>query len=390
LGALVAVLLHADPFSNPDSRAFEGIARALLSGQGFVYREPMFPSLPMYAFRSPGYSAFLAMGLLLGGVTAAVALQGALNGVAAGLVGDLAGRWAGTAGPGRGAGTPWIAFALRLAWPAGWFYAGQFLSETLFEFALVLTIWLAVKAGGRRSLAWAVAAGLAASLAVLTRPTGLGPVAVAAVWLAIRFPRGAVALVIAAVVAWAPWPIRNYARLHAFVPFQTMGGVALYDSHSDQDPIVAWTYMAEHTELGEVGFDRHFSRTALELIRRNPGRALRRVTRAALDYAGPIFDRRRDTWLHRFALLAVLPALAWADWRRRLALPAAVWASFGVLIVPIVVNLRYRFPAEWCVVTAAAIGLTALAAHVGWKRTAAWAALGLAASIAFTLAIGRA
>ena len=110
------MLLHADPYSNPDSRAFEGLARSLLSGQGFVYREPMFPSLPMYAFRSPGYSGFLALGLLLGGVTAAVALQGALNGVAAALVGDLAGRWAGTAGA-------WIAFALRLAWPAGWFYA---------------------------------------------------------------------------------------------------------------------------------------------------------------------------------------------------------------------------------------------------------------------------
>jgi hypothetical protein len=189
-------------------------------------------------------------------------------------------------------------------------------------------------------------------------------------------------------VAWAPWPIRNYVRLHAFVPFQTMGGVALYDSHSDQDPIVAWTYMAEHTDLGEVGLDRHFSRAAVELVRGHPGAFVRRIARAVVDYAGPIFDRRRGIWLHRFAMLAVLPALVWAG-RRRLALPLALWAAFGALLVPIVVNARYRFPSEWCVILGAAIGLSTLSEHVGGRRAALLAGAGLAACIAFTLAVAR-
>src|SRR5205814_4627418 len=81
VGAVVVHLLRQDPYSNPDSHAFEAIARSLLAGQGFVYREPMFPSLPLYAFRAPGFSAFLALGLELGGVAAVLTLQGALLGV---------------------------------------------------------------------------------------------------------------------------------------------------------------------------------------------------------------------------------------------------------------------------------------------------------------------
>jgi branched-subunit amino acid transport protein len=197
------------------------------------------------------------------------------------------------------------------------------------------------------------------------------------------------AFVLAALVAWAPWPIRNYARLHAFVPFLTMGGVALYNSHSDQSPDAAWSYMAEHTELGEVGFDRHFTREALLLIRTHPGDAARRLSRATIDYVGPILDRRRLVWLHRFAMLAVLPALVWPEALRRLALPFAIWAAFGALLIPIVVNPRYRFPTEWCVVLGAAFGLSALADRVGVKRAAIAAATALAVCVAFTLAAGR-
>lgn len=302
MGAVAVVLWGHDPHLNPDSHAFEALARSLLSGQGLVYREAMFPSLPMYAFRSPGYSVFLALGLWLGGVTATVALQGAMHGVGAVLVGDLAGRWGGKV-------AAWIAFTLRFAWLSSWYFASQFLSETLFEFTFILAVWLAVRAGANRSTRWAIAAGVVATICMLTRPTGLGPAAVVAVWLALRFPRGAVAFALAALVTWAPWPIRNYIRLHAFVPFQSMGGVALYDSHSEQDPIVAWTFMSENTHLGEVGFDRHFQKETLDLIRREPWKLVQRMTRAIVDFTGPIMTRRNDVWLHRFAMLAALPAL---------------------------------------------------------------------------------
>src|ERR1041384_1636336 len=178
-----------------DSQAFEAIARSLLAGHGFVYQEPLLHGLKFFAFRSPGYSAFLALGLWLGGVTAAVAIQGALNGVSAALVGDLANRWAGARAAwiafalrlvwlpggglprgltGAGARAAWIAFALRLVWLAGWFHAGQLMSESFFELTTILVVWLAVRAAAEQRLRWAIAAGGVATLAVLTRPVGIG------------------------------------------------------------------------------------------------------------------------------------------------------------------------------------------------------------------------
>jgi hypothetical protein len=380
--AVAVHLLRVDPFQNPDSYAFVALARSLLAGHGLVYREPMFPSVPLYAFRSPGYAAFLALALMLGGVTAAVTLQGALSGVSAALVGDIARQLAGR----RAA---WIAFTLRLAWLAAWSHAGQLTTESFFEFTMILTVWLAQRAAARRNVAWAASAGVVATVSVLTRPSGVGPVVAMVWWLARRFPRAAIVLVATAVLVWLPWPIRNYERLHTFAPFLTMGGVALWDSHTEQPTIVAWTYMAEHPELGEVGFDRHFTAATIQLIRDDPPGFVRRTARAALEYMGPIRDRRLDTWLHRFALLALLPGLWWAPARARLKLPALVWLAFGVPMIPIVVNLRYRFPAEWCVLIGAATGLDALCQHAGERRAAALAAAGLAACILFTIAVGR-
>src|SRR5262245_23577786 len=77
--AIVNVLLGANPYLNMDSHAFEAIARSLLAGRGFVYEEPMLHGLPFLAFRSPGYSTFLALELFVGGVTGAIAIQGALQ-----------------------------------------------------------------------------------------------------------------------------------------------------------------------------------------------------------------------------------------------------------------------------------------------------------------------
>jgi hypothetical protein len=382
LGAIVNLLLGTDPHLNMDSQAFEAIARSLLAGHGFVYQEPLLHGLKFFAFRSPGYSAFLALELWLGGVTAAVAIQGALNGVSAALVGDLANRWA-------GARAAWIAFALRLVWLAGWFHAGQLMSESFFEFTTILVVWLAVRAAAEQRLRWAIAAGGVATLAVLTRPVGIGCALAATVWLALRYPRGAVALALAGLLAWLPWPVRNAARLHAFVPLLTSGGVASWNVHGHHPPIVAWTYMAQHTDMGEVALDEHFKAATREIIASDPAGFLRRLARAAIAYVGPVLDRGRDVWLHRFALLALLPALLWSAPRRRLALPAMVWLGEGFFAVPIAMFARYRFPSEWCVIVAAAVGLDAVAARWGPRRTGIMALAALLFCIGFTLAVAK-
>ena len=383
LGSTIDLLLGADPYANADSHAFEAIARSLLAGRGLVYSEPMFPDLALYAFRSPGYSTFLALALALGGVTAVVALQGALHGVSSALVGSLAGRWAGT----RAA---WLACAIHFVWPAGWFHAGQLMSESFFEFVTILAVWCVVRAEQRRRLRWAVAAGAAVAVAVLTRPVGLGCAAAVAIWLLMRYPRAAGVFALTAVLTWLPWPIRNAERLHAFVPLLTSGGNTAWNMRTNQEPIVAWTWMSRHTELGELGLDRHFRDATAAAVRADPLGTVQMIARSASQYVGPLKVRDASAWLHRFALLAVLPALFVTGWRRRLRLPVMVWACEGLLLVPVAMHSRYRFPTEWCVVVCAAIGLQAMAARWGPRRMWMYAAAALVACVVFSLVTARA
>ena len=197
LCGVVNLLLAGDPYVNADSYSFQAIARSLLAGTGLVYREAMFPDVPLYAFRSPAYSAFLAITFALGGVGATVALQGALHGVSAALTGAIAGRSAGT----RGA---WLAFAMYMVWPAAWFHAGQLMSETFFTFVSILTVWLVFRAHRQSRLRWAAIAGVVATIAILTRPAGLGVASGAAIWLLLSRPRAAAMFALCALLAWAP------------------------------------------------------------------------------------------------------------------------------------------------------------------------------------------
>lgn len=215
-GVAVTLGLSLDPMENPDSLAFQALARSLLSGHGFRYQEPLIPGLDLLAFRAFGYPAFVALGMVLGGVGAVIAIQGALNGLSAALVGAIAKDLH----SGRAA---WIAFALRMIWPFSWFYSGQLMSETLYEFLTVLATWLVVRSVTRRQIPWSILAGLAAAAAILCRPVGVGLAAALGLWLLLKFPRAAAAYALAALVTWAPWPIRNARHLNAFVPFTTGG-----------------------------------------------------------------------------------------------------------------------------------------------------------------------
>ncbi|MBI5709490.1 MAG: glycosyltransferase family 39 protein [Candidatus Eisenbacteria bacterium] len=362
-GAVVAARFTAAPYANLDSHAFESLARALLDGRGFVYREPMLGTLDLYAFRSPVYAAFLALGLRLGGIPAALALQGAIAGVAAALVGAIGARLAG-----RRAGL--IAFALALLWPASWVFAGQILSETLYAVLAVTAVWLGLEAAERRSAARAVLCGLACALALLARPPGVALLLALVGWLSWRYRRGAVVCGLVALVAWAPWPVRNARHLHAFVPLLTSGGINAWAGNGEAPVSEGWVLMSRHTGLGEVGLDRMFWRLALAEARREPARVARRMAAKAVAYLVPR-EPGRIRWFHGAALLFALGALLVPAARARLTLPALVWLAHAAVTVPLVVGDRYRLPTEWVVALAAGLGIDALLALRGARRAAA-------------------
>lgn len=382
LGAIITRALRIDPHLNPDSFAFEAIARSLLAGHGFVYREPMLAGLDLYAFRAPAYPVPVALALAAGGVGTLITVQGALNGVIAALVGSIAGRLGGP----RAA---WIAFAIRLAWPAGWFYSALLMSEIFYEALTVIATWLVLKSIERHRPSWIVFAGLATTAAMLTRPVGLGLAAALTFWLLIHWRRAAIGFVLVVLLAWAPWPIRNAQRLHAFVPFTTLGGATAYTGAMDQEVGVAFQFMSDHVGMGELGLDRYFYAQARTRMRASPGATIARAARFAMVYVGPIRGRARELWVHRFAMLAALPALVFAGWRRRLTLPALIWAAQGALLLPVLLLERYRYPTEWCVVVAAGLGFASLAERIGSRRAAIASGIVLAACIAGTLAVAR-
>lgn len=361
LGAPIAAVLLAHPHANPDSHAFEALARSVLAGRGLVYREPMLAGLDLYAFRSPGYSLFVALGLALGGIPVVLALQGALTGVAAALVGAIAHRLA-------GARAAWLAFALALAWPMSWILAGQLMSETLYGFLVVATGALALSAAARVSLARAALAGLACALALLVRPTGLALLVAVVAWLAWRFPAGARVAALVALLAWAPWPLRNARHLDGFTPLLTSGGINAWSGHTRRPVSEGWEWMQDHVELGERGLDRALSRMALAAARDRPLRTARAAARRAVFHAAPI-ERDRRQAVHVVAWVLALGALASPVWRSRLALPGFIWLAHGALGALTVTGDRYRWPTEWVVALAAAFGVCALLAALRRRGT---------------------
>ena len=108
-GAVMAAVVCRDPYANPDSHAFESLARAVASGHGLSYREPLLPTVPLFAFRNPLYPAAIAGPLEWGGLTLVLALQGALAGLTAIGVASIARRLG-------GARAAWSAWALAMLW----------------------------------------------------------------------------------------------------------------------------------------------------------------------------------------------------------------------------------------------------------------------------------
>jgi hypothetical protein len=362
VGAFVTRWLTALPYGNPDSHAFEAIARSLLAGRGLVYEEPMLGGLSFFAYRSPGYPIFLAPLLAIGGIPLALTVQGALAGVTAALIGRLGERLG-------GARAAWCAWALALTWWPTWVFAGQLLSESLYVTlsVLVLTALLAAlrASKGPRAVALAALAGVLTAAAALTRSPG-AVVGVALVFgLLLLSPRLVVPYLVAAVLAWAPWPIRNAIKLGAFVPLTTNAAMNVFDGNSPVETAACWDEMAAHPERGELGFERYFAeRTRREVLAR-PVELARGLIAKGVHYVIPS-GRKPFAWMLRAVLLVAVVGLAgFASVRKAWFLPGLIYIAQWAVSTATVVGDRHRYPGEWLIVLA-----TALTIAAWWGRRA--------------------
>jgi hypothetical protein len=383
-GACLAFLVTAAPFANPDSLAFEALARSLRAGHRMAYREPMMPGLELRAFRSPGYAIFLA-GVLGLGVGGALAVQGALAGLTAALLGSVAHRLAGS----RAA---WIAFGSTLLWWQPWRFAGELMTETLYATLAALLLATLVRRpepASRRNdaaipgIAAAGVAGLVAAAAVLVRPTGFGLALAALAWLAARAPRRAAVFALVLAAAWAPWPLRNARVLNGFVPSLTSGGLNAWNGNTGRPIAEGWRLQAAESARGELGLDRMFWDLTRAEARAHPGAVLRRVAVRIVAFVAPPAPDRWQWWLTMLWPLALLAGFhAWFGapaWRAGFALAALAWALQGAVALATVMNDRYRYPTDGLVVLAGALGAETLMARFGTRTgVLIGAALGLA------------
>lgn len=351
VGMLLATTLYRDPYQNPDSHAFEAIARSILRGEGISYVEPMLPTVRLFAFRNPLYPVLMSLPLALGGVTLVLMFQGALVGLTTLGVAAIARRIAGV----RAA---WWAWGLAMLWPATWSYSGQLMSEVLYIALAVVAVertLAALATQDRRAMLLAAGiAGAAAGASMLARSPGVA-VALPLLLLTLRRPPAAVALAFGALLVWTPWPVRNMLRLHAFVPLATNGQMNFFAGNSDVGVGACWDSIATRQELGELGFERYFAERTRTEVLTQPIAFARRIAVKAVAHVLP--TRRELTsvllWLADLVILASMvrdPGTI-----RRLFVPLAIFGTQWAIQALTVVGPRYRHPTDWLVLLVLAV-----------------------------------
>jgi 4-amino-4-deoxy-L-arabinose transferase-like glycosyltransferase len=266
-----------------DGRWYLVVARNVAEGRGYVVafdehgREVAGAGEPT-AFMPPGYPLALAGAFKVfgPGMTAATHLNIALEAATIGLV-FLLGRSLANARAGL------LAAALYALLPEPLFSSEFAISEFLFTTLLMAA--LAVLLGARRppGLWPAVAFGLLAGLAVLTRGQGIVLLPAAFLFWLLRDGRRPAArslglAIIGLLLVVGPWAVRNAIVLDGFAPVSTNAGINLRIGHSpDADGRYFWPEPIDATDGWNTLYHAN-----------QPGQEVRRsriYTERAIDYA---------------------------------------------------------------------------------------------------------
>ncbi|HPP11876.1 MAG TPA: glycosyltransferase family 39 protein [bacterium] len=295
-------------------------------------------------------------------------------------------------------------FSSQVGQLAGWFscgypffifYTGFLLTETVFIFLIVWSLWELVVMTEAPDAFRAVRAGLALGLAGLCRPTmqAFVPLALLLVWLSRQRKWQEIKLLAITAVLFGlvllPWVIRNYLLLGRFVPGTTMGGWVFWEGnnlHSEGGP--CRIFPEEVGKISEGERDKFLYRETMKVIRENPRRYLWllqnkfkrfwNVVPNAKEFVKPLY---RAVSVFSFGVLVPFFVLGfWVSLAQRKA-----WLLHGVIIfftlfhVIYLASIRYRVAVEPFVIIFSANGWFYLVALVREtvklrkKQTIRWA-----------------
>ncbi|MGB7159769.1 MAG: glycosyltransferase family 39 protein [Tepidisphaeraceae bacterium] len=352
----------------PDQREYLETARNLLYGEGLGFVDPRFGQ-KVYAFRTPGYPAFLAAcgaNVRVARVVQAILDTGTV--LAAYL---LARRWL----------SKWASLfaALLVAFnPFLIYFCGLLLTETLFTamlaWAMVLLAWPgAITSVGKARLAW-IGGVLLLALAVLVRPGAIGlPVGLAVCGVLVNrrasnayhlgsfwpLPVAATALLLTGLVL-LPWAYRNHLVVGQWIWTSTNGGFTAYDGFNpDADGSSNQSFVQAMPQLGrmdEVGRSKYLTARARDYTDAHPGRvtelAIAKIARMwspkplSDDFGRPLYVAAALLYGAPFFLLVIVGVFS-----SPLPLSAKVFLLSPAVYLTVVHalsvgSLRYRVPAE--------------------------------------------
>lgn len=270
----LAVLFSLHPASVQVRSRTEVFAIALSLAHGHGFSSPFFAPSGPTAFLAPGYPLLFAAIFRLFGEGAAafvaiVALQTVFSLLTVWLVLRVAHRHFGA----RAANIAGSLCALSLPLAAAPFIAW----ETCLSSLLLLALFAA--APQLRTRAHWAAAGAVAALAALVNPALIPTFAALGFWQAWRrrlFPWTAL---LAFLLVYSPWPARNLAVLHAWIPLRSNFGYELWMGNhpggtgsflQNLNPEANAAERAQFVARGELPFMRWKSALAFDYIRAHP------------------------------------------------------------------------------------------------------------------------
>jgi hypothetical protein len=257
------------------------LANSLLHGQG--YSSPFGGSTGPTAFIAPGYPTLIAgVFLIFGTFTFASAIAIMVMHILVSMVtiwlmmhiaAEMLDQQTATL-----AGTFWAIS------PPLFFIPAIFWESSLSECALVGMIALAICYQHTPTKSHWVIAGSLCGIIALINPALLLPLLAIMGWLAYQTRQVSrttpIIGVIALVLVFAPWPIRNAVRFHAFIPLRSTVGFEMWMGNRpgatgrlDESvfPMFNKQELSNYLSMGEVAYTRDKSQQAFEYIRAHPG-----------------------------------------------------------------------------------------------------------------------
>ena len=362
------------------------IARSLLEEGAYRVGEPIAGKWIRFGphdalFKAPLYQYFLASVFAVSGFSFAVffPLQALIGGFAAGLAAlvtlELLGRW-------RVAAFTGLAAA---AHPILVNSASQPYNENLFVALIFGSIWAFVRWVKAPRAAWALAAGVMGSLAILCRESALPLLLAMVAYALVAKPAGtrksiaaACVMVVVATVMIAPWSVRNFLRTGAVVPVSAISGTALAMGNNEclaVKPLLSWYWADGPCEPLNAKRAQIFARLPAErfldrVVRNgvNAQLAVQFITERPIDYLKlsiqrlwtallPFHPQHSDGTRQRLVMfaywLAVIPAglvglIVHRDGStgRRLLLTLLGGIFLPSMLVYISEDMRHRIPAD--------------------------------------------